>query len=66
MKNSSHFATWTQEEADKAAVTLLVELNTEKFKTEASSKTKKNKKKTEKKQVAAAKKLKKDKAEESL
>ena len=40
-------------------------MNTEKFKTEASSKTKKNKKKTEKKQVAAAKKLKKDKAEES-
>ena len=48
MKNSSHVATWTQEEADKAAATLLVELNTEKFKTEASSKTKKTRRRQKK------------------
>ena len=67
MENSCHFATRTQEEADEAAAALLAELDTEKLRTEASSKAKKNKKKKkkEKQQAAAAAKLKKHTVEES-
>ena len=45
MENSDHFATWTKEEADEAAATLLAELDSDNL-TNKKKKKEKEKKKT--------------------
>ena len=45
IENSGHFATRIREEADEAAAALLAEFDTEKLRTEVSSKVKNTKKK---------------------
>merc|ERR1712161_107109 len=54
MENSVHFATRTQEEADEAAAALLAELDTEKLRTEASSKAKKKQEEEEERKTTSS------------
>ena len=54
MDNPCNFATRTQEEADVAAATLLAELDTEKLRTETSSKAKKKQEQEEERKTTSS------------